>query len=47
MGTVLFAILCLIGIVDSPVDLIILCALISIDTIGLTQVWKVIRKAQV
>ncbi|MFH1576925.1 MAG: hypothetical protein ABID35_05240 [Candidatus Margulisiibacteriota bacterium] len=44
MGAILFVILRLIGLVNTPMDLPILCALISLDSIGVPAVLKLIRK---
>ncbi|MCD6093951.1 MAG: hypothetical protein J7J51_04100 [Candidatus Omnitrophica bacterium] len=38
MGTVLFAILCLVGKIDTPYDVVFLCFLISLDSLVATQV---------
>jgi hypothetical protein len=44
MGAILFVILRLIGMINTPVDLPILCLLISIDSIGVPAVWKLVKK---
>ena len=44
MGAILFLILRLIGMIDTPVDLSIFCVLISIDSIGVPTVLKLIKK---
>jgi hypothetical protein len=44
MGAILFVILRLIGLVNTPVDLPILCFLISIDSVGVPAVWRVFFK---
>jgi len=44
MGTVLFIVLRLVNLINTPVDYPILCGLISLDTIGLPTLWKVIKK---
>ena len=45
MGTILFLVLKLTGFVSTPIDLIVLCVLISIDTIGLLTLQNCRRKA--
>jgi len=44
MGTIIFVILRLAGLIDTRFDWVILCLLLSIDTIGLTNLISVIRK---
>jgi hypothetical protein len=44
MGAILFVILRLINLINTPVDLPILCLLISIDSIGVPAVWRVFVK---
>lgn len=38
MGTILFVILRLIGVINTPVDLPIVCGLISLDSIALRPI---------
>ena len=44
MGSIIFIILRLSGLVDSRFDWILLCFLISIDTIGVPNLIALIRK---
>lgn len=44
MGAILFVILRLIGLINTPVDLPILCLLISIDSMGVPAVMKAVKK---
>ena len=44
MGSIIFIILRLAGLVDTKMDWIILCFLISIDTIGMPSLISLIRK---
>ena len=44
MGTIIYIILRLSGLVDTKMDWVILCFLISLDTIGLPNLISLIRK---
>jgi len=44
MGTILYVILRLIGLINTPMDLPIICALISIDSIGVPALIGLIKK---
>jgi hypothetical protein len=44
MGTILFVILRVINLINTPADLPILCALISIDSIGVPAVVGLFKK---
>ena len=44
MGTIVFVILRLSGMVDTRFDWVILCGLISLDTIGLPALISLFRK---
>lgn len=44
MGTILFIILRLVKLIDTPADLPILCLLVSIDSVGIPALWGLIRK---
>ena len=44
MGTVLFIVLRLAGMINTPMDLPIVCLLISIDSMGVPALWKLIKK---
>ena len=44
MGAILFVILRLIGLINTPADLPILCLLISVDSVGVPAVWKLVKK---
>jgi hypothetical protein len=44
MGTVLYIVLRLVGMINTPVDLPIICLLISIDSMGVPALMKLIKK---
>jgi hypothetical protein len=44
MGTILFVILRIIGLINTPFDLSIFCVLISIDSIGVPTMVRFIKK---
>jgi len=44
MGTALFIVLRLMGMINTPMDLPIVCLLISIDSMGVPALWKLIKK---
>ena len=44
MGTVLFIVLRLVGMINTPMDLPIICLLISIDSLGVPALMKLIKK---
>jgi hypothetical protein len=44
MGTIVFVILRLAGLVDTRMDWVILCFLISLDTIGVPTLVSMLRK---
>lgn len=44
MGTVLFVVLRLVGLINTPMDLPIVCLLVSIDSIGVPALMKLIKK---
>lgn len=45
MGTILFIVLRLINLINTPVDLPIVCLLISIDSIGVPALIKFLKKS--
>jgi len=44
MATVLFVILRLAGLIDTPIDWVYLCFLVSIDSIGVPALIQLIKK---
>jgi len=44
MGTIIFVILRLSGLIDTRMDWVILCALISLDSIGIPNIVALLRK---
>ena len=44
MGTVLYIVLRLVGMINTPMDLPIICLLISIDSMGVPALMKLIKK---
>jgi len=44
MGTIIFVILRLAGLIDTTIDWVYLCFLVSIDSIGIPTLLKMVRK---
>ena len=45
MGTILYVILRLINLINTPVDLPLICLLVSIDSIGVPTLIKFLKKS--